>query len=34
MYKEKTTPLFTRHMDEITRGVRTLNVNYLEKYRV
>ena len=34
MYKEKTTPLFTKHMAQITEGTRPLNVNSLEKYRV
>ena len=32
IYKEKTTPIFVRHMKEITDGVRTLNVNNLLKY--
>lgn len=32
VYKNITTPLFTRHMMEITAGTRTLNVNSLSKY--
>lgn len=32
IYKEKTTPIFVRHMKEITDGTRTLNVNNLSKY--
>lgn len=33
IYKEKTTPLFVRHMAEITAGTRSLNVQNLLKYR-
>ena len=32
VYLEKTTPLFTRHMMELTAGTRTLNVDSLSKY--
>lgn len=32
VYKNKTTPLFTRHMMEITAGARPLNVQELLKY--
>lgn len=34
VYKEKSTPLFIRHMAEISMGTRTLNVDSLLKYRV
>lgn len=32
VYKEKSTPLFTRHMNEITAGTRKLNQQNLLKY--
>lgn len=34
VYIEKTTPLFVRHMKEITNGTRTLNVDSTSKYVV
>ncbi len=34
LYVEKSTPLFTRHMDEITNGTRSLNVDSLLQHRV
>lgn len=34
VYKEKTTPIFIRHMKELDEGKRTLNVNNLSKYVV
>jgi glycosyltransferase involved in cell wall biosynthesis len=32
VYKNKTTPLFVRHMTELTAGTRTLDVNNILKY--
>lgn len=34
VYVEKTTPLFIRHMNELTDGSRTLNVDNLLKYKL
>jgi hypothetical protein len=32
VYKEVTTPLFVKHMAELDKGIRTLNVNNINKY--
>ena len=34
IYKEKTTPLFVRHMNELENGTRILNVDSVLKYKV
>ena len=34
LYKNVTTPLFIKHMNEITNGTRTLNVGNISKYMI